>query len=569
MADIYSTLSLSPKKRRVSPDSDGETYSPKKLRTALTTPPATPSKKDTTSNVLPSHLTRLQSIQNALQQALSHALATCAASPSETGMVRNVLNHISLNSSSALSTSFTVEDLRRLCWIWEWDGKTAPKIDSGDEEENPFLNATSPSKAKDWDRGGMGFVITSTTHFSKAEGKRVPAYGLGIEVEVDLDKYQESGMTAVARWTAASEARRTQFRTKLLSWIKMHSDPIPRIPLADLPKLSLTTKITTIRGLGSSPSKSSTSIFPPTPSSPEKSPKKRVLGDTFVTPDPISRPSSPTKKNSVPFPSTPSSRSERLAQLMTPRTPRGSTSSTTTPSHSERLAQLLTPRTPRVSTSSDVSFKDTTETPRGRDPSSVAQTPTTARRDALYERIRQRSLSASPSKGKARRLKLGSEESLSMTKDQMLKLEQEKTRKKFLLGRLGAVAESVWMLFSAPSTGTSTLPTIRKRRALTRTEVTQAIIKSASVPISAAEASESLDMLTNLCPFFLKTFEISGKDWLEMPASSDEGERPGSKGLKGKGIKSPKKSANKGLKEVKEIVQRELELLQDQDDEQD
>ena len=47
---------------------------------------------------LPEHLARLNKIQISLHQALSHALATCAVSPSEeTGIVRNVLNHMSLS----------------------------------------------------------------------------------------------------------------------------------------------------------------------------------------------------------------------------------------------------------------------------------------------------------------------------------------------------------------------------------------------------------------------------------------------------------------------------------------
>ncbi|KAF5367510.1 hypothetical protein D9758_003762 [Tetrapyrgos nigripes] len=530
MAEIYSSLSLSPKKRRVSrsPESDDNIYSPKKLRTAPPTPPVTPSKnKDSSTEELPSHLTRLEGIQTALQQALSHALATCAVSPSETGVVRNVLNHVSLNTYAGLSIAFTVDDLRRLCWIWEWDGKSPAKIEDDDDEENPFVNPTTSSKIKDWTRGGMSMVITPTTHLLKAEGKRVPAYGLGIEVEVDLDKDQESGMAAVARWTAAAETRRIQFHEKLISWTKMYSNPIPRIPLADLPALSLPMK--------SAASKTRTmpvSIFPPTPSS-NASPTKRsqISLDALRS---TSRPSSSTK-NSIPFPSTPSSRSERLAQL-------------------------LTPRTPRISTSSNVSVQDTPSgdaTPRGRTSSSASQTPTTARREALYERIRQRSLSASPTKNR-RITGLDSDQTLS--KDQVLKLEQEETRKRFLLGRLGNVAESVWMLFSTPATGTSSLPTSRKRRALARPEVTKAIVKSSAVPISSAEASESLDMLTNLCPFFLKPLEVAGKDWLEMPASTlrDSNEQPADSQKK-RGRKPAKQEA-KGLKEVKEIIQRELEL---------
>jgi hypothetical protein len=67
----------------------------------------------------------------------------------------------------------------------------------------------------------MGFVITSTTHFTRSGGTRVPAYGIGIEVEIDIDKDMGGGMAAVARWTAASESRRVQFKTKLEKWVKV------------------------------------------------------------------------------------------------------------------------------------------------------------------------------------------------------------------------------------------------------------------------------------------------------------------------------------------------------------
>lgn len=147
---------------------------------------------------LPSHLARLYRIQTALQHALSHALATCAVSPSsDTGIVRNVLNHHALNSYAGLSTKFDVDDLKRLCWLWEWDGKSVPpppakaKMARKSEDENPFLeeeeDENSKSAAKDWSRGAMGFVVGPATHFSKSAGSRVPAYGIGIEVEMDLD----------------------------------------------------------------------------------------------------------------------------------------------------------------------------------------------------------------------------------------------------------------------------------------------------------------------------------------------------------------------------------------------
>ena len=105
---------------------------------------------------LPSSLSRLYATQTALQHALSHALATCAISPSsDTGIVRNVLTHLSLANYSGLTTKFDIDDLRRLCWLWEWDGKTLPVIQlkckaaakvEDDDDDNPFLDKT-PTQA--------------------------------------------------------------------------------------------------------------------------------------------------------------------------------------------------------------------------------------------------------------------------------------------------------------------------------------------------------------------------------------------------------------------------------------
>lgn len=245
-----------------------------------------------------------------MQHALSHALATCAISPSsDTGIVRNVLNHLSLANYGGLTTKFDIDDLRRLCWLWEWDGIQLPPtiakktvisdpdddnpfleksppptpaitrkgkakaadpdddnpfldkspptpvtsrkgkgkaVDPDDDnpfldkppktsltevrgrekavsssDDNPFLEEKSDVPSKDWTRGAMGFILSHTTHYSKASASRVPAYGIGIEVEMDIDKDMGGGMAAVARWTAAGEQRRKQFRGKLEQWVKV------------------------------------------------------------------------------------------------------------------------------------------------------------------------------------------------------------------------------------------------------------------------------------------------------------------------------------------------------------
>ena len=209
---------------------------------------------------MPDHLARLYKIQTALQHALSHALATCGVSPSEdTGIVRNVLNHHTLPTYSGFDSKFSEHDLRRLCWLWEWDGKSlvsSPRDEKEkdafveDDDDNPFLDKPKPgpshsqqdddnpfldkpkaesSPSKDWQRGAMGFILSQTTYVSKSTGTRVPTYGIGIEVEMDIDKGLSGGMAAVARWTAAGEKRKKELLAKLQRWMKVWMSRAKRV----------------------------------------------------------------------------------------------------------------------------------------------------------------------------------------------------------------------------------------------------------------------------------------------------------------------------------------------------
>ena len=93
-----------------------------------------------------------------------------------------------------------------------------------EDDDNPFLDSsTSNPPSAEWTRGSMGFVLSSATHYSRVDRKRVPAYGIGIEVEMDIDKDMGGGMAAVARWTADAGRRRLEFRTKLERWITVNS----------------------------------------------------------------------------------------------------------------------------------------------------------------------------------------------------------------------------------------------------------------------------------------------------------------------------------------------------------
>ena len=257
-----------------------------------------PSKPEPVSG-LPSHLLRLVKIQSTLQHVISHSLATSGVAPStETGIVRNVLDHLTLNSRTGLDIRLDVDDIRRLCWLWEWDGKIKSKLTANKsilksvDEENPFAaEDTVPVVNQDWSRGAMGFIISQTTHFDKSSQSRIPAYGIGIEIEMDLDKDEGGGMASVARWTAGGEKRRRDVLDKARKWVEasLHSDfypvvcsltlpqlhkhetVVPNIPMADLPQLITPAKPSNLtRLLASASPKSPSSLkilsTPPSPS---------------------------------------------------------------------------------------------------------------------------------------------------------------------------------------------------------------------------------------------------------------------------------------------------------------
>lgn len=122
-----------------------------------------------------------------------------------------------------------------------------------------------------------------------------------------------------------------------------------------------------------------------------------------------------------------------------------------------------------------------------------------------------------------------------------------------------------YRLFTSPAQAMTASPSTKKRKALPVSEAIPSIIKSSPVPISAAEVQESIQMLYSLCPFFLKSVDVGGEEWLEMPATAMASSHLSSprKGgsddeLKKLSPRRVKKEAG-GLREVRERIKRELE----------
>jgi hypothetical protein len=191
-------------------------------------------------------------------------------------------------------------------------------------------------------------------------------------------------------------------------------DPIPGIPRANLPPITPTSK-------ASAGSKSSFA-FPQTPSRHNR-PDPQLHTGLDPIPGIPRAPITPTSKASA----------DSKSSLAFPQTP-------SRHNRPDPASSLLTPKTP--STSNSISSEPSTPAKqKGANATTAPQTPSTSRRQALYDRVRQRSLTSTPSKATASSNVLGGK----LTKDQMMKMGQEEMRRRCLLGRLGGVAESVWM----------------------------------------------------------------------------------------------------------------------------
>ncbi|KAG9077127.1 hypothetical protein FS749_011019, partial [Ceratobasidium sp. UAMH 11750] len=511
--------------------------------------PATPRAK---SIPLPSHLSRLITAHTAIETSLSLSLATSSRAPSaETGHLAAITNTVALETAG-LRVRLGVEEIRRLCWLWEWDGDALPEDKppkpsaravgpiEDSSEDNPFLENNTPRKSvptpapppTDWVRGGMGLIVTPTTQLQRAQGRRIPAYGIGIKVEVALEKSTGVALSAVAKWTADSHPRRKELTDKLQNWVKLHEasqvtpkangktkrlrslspTPVPHIPLADLPSLAsipitstpstLRTMQTPSKGLFSTPSRGSISTPSfarrdggfSTPTSSARSAfatPKSSTGGIFATPTSAHRSLAGTpsiiKRAFVAPPMTPTTRAAGIPLPPTPATPSTYYSSASesgdsrpcTPSINRVLFQSgLEPQTPQ------------------RDKSSTPSAPTTPRQAALAERLRQKALATPNGKTTTVTLAYDAETNTIHTAD----LTPAQLRRRCLLARLPDAAETLLAIFAT-------------RRVVPLGEATRAIVSASRV--TTGEAEDEVKLLAELCPKFLKVRVVGKEEWIE------------------------------------------------------
>ncbi|KAG8693932.1 hypothetical protein FRC09_010173 [Ceratobasidium sp. 395] len=590
----------------------------------LTTSPSSPVTPRAKSIPLPSHLSRLVTAHTAIESSLSLSLATSSRAPSaETGHLAAITNTVALETAG-LRVRLGTDEIRRLCWLWEWDGDALPEDKppkpparavgpiEDSSEDNPFLETNTPRKPApapalpptDWVRGGMGLIITPTTQLQRAQGRRMPAYGVGIKVEVASEKSTGVALSAVAKWTADSHLRRKEIADKLQRWVKLHEasqvtpkangktkrlrslspTPVPHIPLADLPSLSsipitstpstLRTMQTPSKGLFSTPSRGSISTpnfarrdggFS-TPTSSTRSafatPKSSV-GGIFSTPTSVHRsgaatPSVIKRALAVP-PMTPTTKAAGIPLPPTPATTPGPYSSASASESGD--SRPCTPSINRVLFQSGLE----PQTPQ-RDKSSTPSAPTTPRQAALAERLRQKALATPNGKTTTVTLSYDAETNTVHTAD----LTPAQLRRRCLLARLPDAAESLLAIFAT-------------RRVIPFREATRAIVSASRV--TAGEAEDEVRMLAELCPKFLKIRVVEKEEWIERGGgivtgkgnSSISKKAPASPSTKTPATPSAKLSTSPsrlnapgtpgkskeveifGLREVREVVCRELE----------
>ncbi|WWC93011.1 uncharacterized protein L201_007975 [Kwoniella dendrophila CBS 6074] len=469
-------------------------------------PIASSSKNPLSNDALPPQLQTLLNLHHSFNIALSLYIATHSPvlpphPPSATSVpLPNITNYLAIKETVERTSGrrFGLQELGRLAWVWTWDSKSLPNEKAISEknkqimldEDNPFLVPSSSSTITpsigSGQVSGMSYLITPTRTLDPHTGRRVYTHGIGIDLELRKgetrqvlhggaeggigNKGQGGGVGAIGRWNTNGEARHEIFREKLEKWVELNGGYEPPVK----------------------------SILP-TPTTSENSTR------SSIPPIPV-----------LPLPHLPSSTLLPAANLFsTFSSPSSSSAYTTlTPQKAHPKPSTDSPKTAGLSDPFELIEKKDDKKGQVVRAGSVDE-----RRQAMMDRIKARSGTS-----KNPLATLGSSVGGFKKGGGLLSAagQQEELKRRSTLSRLESIAEGVWMMFSAPSPGPNTLPTAPRgrRKAIPMIEVAEVVVKSSKTPISTAEAQTSLQLLCQLCPFFLTVKQIGKQEWLEMPSAS-------------------------------------------------
>lgn len=292
--------------------------------------------------------------------------------------------------------------------------------------------------------------------------------------------------------------------------------PVPDIPFADLPPLSSipisftpsTQRIlqTPSKGMFSTPSRGtiSTPTFArrqggfSTPSSSNRSafatPSHRT-GGIFATPTSVHRsgvltPATGKRMSSMAPPMTPTTRAAGVPLPPTPAATPGPYASSASESGDSRPS---TPCTNRVLFKAALTADP--QTPR-RDKDATPSVPVTPRQAALAERLRQRAL-ATPS-GKTTTVTLGYDAETDTVRT--AEATPAELRRRCLLARLPDAAETLLAMFTS-------------RRVIPLREAARSVVSASRV--TSQEAEDEIRMLAEMCPKFLRIRVVERDEWVE------------------------------------------------------
>ncbi|WVQ79404.1 hypothetical protein IAT38_001501 [Cryptococcus sp. DSM 104549] len=451
-----------------------------------------PTPKSNRPAVLPPHLETLLNLHTAVNLALSFHMAThppvLPPHPASATSVPlpNLTNYLAIKADVERTSGrrFGAQELGRLAWVWAWDGVELPDEKKAKEkkkavmleEDNPFVVPSAPDIGAG-EVSGLSYIISSTRTRDPGSGKMVFTHGLGIDLELRVgetrqllpgsdggfgNKGQGGGTGAIGRWSAGGEGREDVFRERLEKWVELNGGYEP--PQANAL---------------------------PTPTTSDTSTR------STIPPIPI-----------LPLPKLPSSTGLPAANLFT---------SFTSPSSASTTPRRLAPP-PTINPAKTAGLSDPFEISEPIEKGKVVRTGSVNERlQAMKDRIKAKRPGGGLQTLGSSVGGFGRTAGAQMSSAQ----QAEELKRRSTLSRLEGIAEGVYMMFSAPSPGPNTLPTPPKgrRRVIPLSEVAEVIVKSSKTPLSIAEAQSSLQLLTELCPFFLTVKTVGKKEWLEMPAA--------------------------------------------------
>ncbi|KAL7415740.1 hypothetical protein BDY24DRAFT_413308 [Mrakia frigida] len=419
---------------------------------------------------------------------------------------------------------FALEDLRRLTWLYEWDGQDLPTSTSRSLSTltpGPSSSASpsKPSSSSTTLPSLLSLSLAPTRTLSKQTRQPTNTYAFNLAVKHSA--HMGGVIGAIGRWSSKQDERTKEVRRRLDRWVELcREEELEFGDEGDLPSAKVVKNL---------PMK----VLQPLPGASAG----LGMGGRSAAVSLGNPPASTMRKSLLPGANLNSSLSP--GRVLFP----GPSTSTGTPP----------PTTPTKGASS----------------SSLS---VTARRQALHDRIAAKASSSSSGGFLSTPAGLGDafiDASVQKGRAGRKLMDRDELKRRSILSRLGGVAEAVFMLFTAPP---STLITpaspssssSAKRRAIPLEEVANVVVKSSKVEISFAEAIQSLHLLISLCPFFLRSLNLNGEEYIEMPASSSATLAPPSPGRQigaMGGPASPGKVLGRGvggLREVRERIKREL-----------